>query len=143
MRMVIANSLRRREASYLPVSDYDDDNNTLRPKGVCGNLVTSIVDRDERRHAPVLDLDYEARLYPSKTAGHWHLELDRELPWWKYRILLRVLSWCGLIEQGYAKASIKRGYSAIHKPLSIRRRTAEDRVKDAWETDPNNDHFWL
>lgn len=59
-------------------------------------------------HAPALDIDFQARLVPSRTKGHFHLYLDKEMPWWKYRILLRVLAWVGIIEPGYYRASVAR-----------------------------------
>lgn len=60
------------------------------------------------KHAPVLDIDFEARLLPSRTEGHYHLYLDKQMPWWKYRILLKVLAWTGIIEPGYYGASVER-----------------------------------
>lgn len=70
------------------------------------NLISSVTLTG--KHAPALDIDFEARLVPSKTDGHYHLYLDKEMPWWKYRILLKVLAWVGIIEQGYYRASVQR-----------------------------------
>jgi hypothetical protein len=67
-------------------------------------------------HAPVLDIDFEARLIPSSTLGHYHLYLDKAITWKKYRKLLKALAKAEIIEPGYARSSIWRGYSAVRKP---------------------------
>jgi hypothetical protein len=67
-------------------------------------------------HAPVLDLDYEAHLEPSSTPGHYHLYLDRLVEHDKYMNLIRALADCGLIEWGFADASIKRGATFVRMP---------------------------
>lgn len=74
-------------------------------------LITSYIDGD--MHAPVIDLDYEAILKPSSTEGHYHLFLEKEVMWDDYVELLLALAKCGLVEQGYADASIAKGYTAV------------------------------
>lgn len=59
-------------------------------------------------HAPVLDIDYPARLVPSSTLGHYHLYLDVEIPWGKYALALWALSTAGLIERGFFRAAMAR-----------------------------------
>lgn len=61
-----------------------------------------------RLHAPVLDIDYPARLVPSSTPGHFHLYLDKPMPWPRYAFLLWALSVAGIIEPGYARAGLRR-----------------------------------
>lgn len=68
------------------------------------------------QHRPVLDLDFPARLVPSTTDGHYHLYLDKPMTWTVYVNLLRALAEAGIIERGYANASIQRGYSAVRTP---------------------------
>lgn len=70
------------------------------------NLISSLTLGGQ--HAPALDIDLEARLIPSRTAGHYHLYIDKLMPWWKYRVLLKVLAWVGIIEPGYYRASVAR-----------------------------------
>lgn len=77
-------------------------------------------------HAPVLDLDYEAHLVPSSTPGHFHLFLDKPLTWLQYKRVLEVLGEVGLIEEGYAKASIARGHSAVRLPGQKRKYTRKE-----------------
>jgi hypothetical protein len=94
------------------------------------NVITSIagdptpfkrlkdVDEDMRRryHYPVLDLDIPARLIPSSTSGHSHLYIDKLLSWSQYKELLTALANAGIIEDGYAGASIARGHTAVRLP---------------------------
>jgi hypothetical protein len=68
------------------------------------------------RHRPVLDLDMPAKLIPSSTPGHFHLIIDHEMPWPAYRKLLEALAEAGVIEWGFAAASINRGYSSVRVP---------------------------
>lgn len=68
-------------------------------------------------HSPVLDIDYGARLIPSSTPGHFHLYLDDlRLTWDEYEELLLVLARLGVIEPGYAAASIDRRQTMVRKP---------------------------
>lgn len=89
------------------------------------SLITSEIDTDsyfilpskgERLHAPVLDLDLNAALIPSSTPGHFHLYLDKAVPEDKYFALLDSLADAGIIEEGYAKVSKDRGYTAVRLP---------------------------
>ncbi len=67
-------------------------------------------------HLPVLDLDFPAKLVPSRTEGNWHLYLDRAVSWDKYQRLLLAMADAGLIERGYCDASIAKGYTAVRIP---------------------------
>lgn len=83
------------------------------------SLQTPIPDSTEPSggwHKPVLDIDFPAELLPSTTVGHYHLYLDKEVPWDDYVDLLNALAKCGIIEQGYANASIDRGHTAVRLP---------------------------
>lgn len=60
--------------------------------------------------------DHDLALVPSTTEGHQHLILGVDLPWEKYIKLLAILATCGIIEQGYANASIAKGYTGIRPP---------------------------
>ena len=44
------------------------------------------------------------------------LRSDLDLPWVEYMTLLDSLSASGVIQRGYAKASIKKGYAALRPP---------------------------
>lgn len=67
-------------------------------------------------HRPVLDIDFPAQLIPSTTEGHYHLLLDLPMEWPVYVKLLDVLAEVGVIEEGYALAAKRRGYSAVRLP---------------------------
>lgn len=79
------------------------------------DLITSAM-VDSAMHRPVLDIDFGAQLIPSSTPGHFHLYLDKEVSWKSFQKVLKALSAAGLIEEGYAEASIQRGYSAVRLP---------------------------
>lgn len=70
----------------------------------------------EQWHAPVLDIDFAAELIPSATPGHFHLYLDKPMPWSKYQALLMALADAGIIEPGYAAASVARTASFVRMP---------------------------
>lgn len=60
--------------------------------------------------------DTQFALIDSSTIGHKHLIIGVELEWKKYEELLNLLARCGILEPGFAKASIAKGYSAIRPP---------------------------
>lgn len=67
-------------------------------------------------HAVLLDLDIPAYLIPSSTPGHSHLYIDTAVPGENYFKLLDALADCGIIEQGYAHASKKKGATYLRLP---------------------------
>lgn len=67
-------------------------------------------------HCPVLDIDVPAFLVASSTYGHSHLYIDHPMSWRKYKRLLKALSRAGIIEKGYADASIRRKHTAVRVP---------------------------
>lgn len=83
------------------------------------NLISSEIStaRDESGvalvHAPTLDIDHACELRPSETPGHYHLLIDVPMPWPSYVKLLNVLAEVGIIEPGYASASIERGATFV------------------------------
>lgn len=81
------------------------------------DVVSSLID-GTYRHTVVLDIDHRAWLIPSTTEGHSHLYIDVPggIPSSTYYLLLKVLADCGVIERGYALASIERGHSDVRLP---------------------------
>lgn len=79
------------------------------------DLVASSSYDDENIHYPVLDIDHPCYVIPSQTPGHFHLYIDKAVLWEQYERLLRSLSDAGIIEEGYARASIARkaSYAAL------------------------------
>lgn len=82
------------------------------------NLITSKAAEIDgiQYHYPILDIDYEAKLIPSTSPGHYHLYLDKAVTWESYNRLLTALAECGIIQAGFANASKQRGYSAVRLP---------------------------
>jgi hypothetical protein len=80
------------------------------------NLLTSDALGRPGIHRVAIDVDLPAKLLPSSTPGHSHLYIDVDIPWDKYKKLLEVLADCDIIERGYARASIKRGYTSVRPP---------------------------
>lgn len=70
----------------------------------------------ESMHRPVIDIDMAMNIIPSTTPGHGHLYIDKLLTWHQYERLLNVLRDCGIVEPGYAGASIARGFTAVRLP---------------------------
>lgn len=70
------------------------------------------------RHALVLDIDHPSWLMPSTTPGHFHLYVDVPggITNEKYTTLLTALADAGVIEWGYASASIARGWTSVRLP---------------------------
>ena len=69
----------------------------------------------EALHAPALDIDLPCQLIPSSTEGHFHLYIDKAMPWRQYRKLLDVLAECGIIEKGYRDAAISERRTILRK----------------------------
>lgn len=92
------------------------------PPGVEDNVITSVVaDGFGKVHAPVLDLDFPARLVPSSTPGHFHLYLDGILVGHEaFMRLLDALAEAGVVSHAYAGYSKQRGYTAVRAPGSYK-----------------------
>lgn len=81
------------------------------------NLISSFaVGTNFEEHMPVLDIDFSAELISSSTPGHFHLYLNKLIPWDKYQALLWALQQAGLIEDGYYHAALARGATFVRKP---------------------------
>lgn len=80
------------------------------------NLVSSRIQGREGWHSPVLDIDFPARLVPSATPGHYHLYLDRPMPWAKYEELLHALAKARIISRHYLKHSVLRRATMARPP---------------------------
>lgn len=78
------------------------------------NLVGSEV--SPGRHVVAIDIDKPVELHPSTTEGHFHLLIDHEMSWDSYRALLLALAAAGIVEEGYAYASVKHGRSYLRPP---------------------------
>lgn len=78
------------------------------------NLVLSkTVDGD---HAPIFDFDFPCALIESSTEGHYHLYIQATISWEDYKDILEAFRKAGLLEDGWVKAALVRGYAALRKP---------------------------
>lgn len=80
------------------------------------HVVSSL--RSDGRHAVVIDIDHPTWLVKSTTPDHYHLYIDVPggIEWLKYTALLHALADAGVIERGYADASIQRSHSDVRLP---------------------------
>lgn len=80
------------------------------------NLVGSKTDLEEDGHLPCIDLDLPAHLESSTKPGHYHLYINKVVPWDKYVNLLEALYDAGLINEGFKEMSVRRGQSYVRRP---------------------------
>lgn len=75
----------------------------------------------------LLDIDLPAALLESSTKGHGHLyvELPEETNEYRLTDFLRAAARIGLIDVGYAEASIHRGFTSLRLPW-VRKRDIFD-----------------
>jgi len=115
---------RKQIKKFKNKNGYDkDQKETLIPEDSVddGDLITSLVSGKDNIHAPVLDIDMTAdiyprpglEIYPSSQLGHYHLFVNKEMIEKDYFKLLTVLAEVGIIESGYAHASIEAGFSSV------------------------------
>lgn len=84
-------------------------------EGAEHNVVTSML-VDSELHAPVIDIDVPHRLVPSTTPGHSHLYIDVPMEWEQFDAILEALADAGVVEEGYYRASMARGFSTVRLP---------------------------
>jgi hypothetical protein len=90
------------------------------------NLISSVVGPDfayealgglaPKMHMPVIDIDLPCTLVPSTTEGHFHLYIDKEVSWSDYCRLLSAMVDCGIVEEGYYAAALRRGATFVRMP---------------------------
>jgi len=73
---------------------------------------------DDQKHVVALDLDIPAYLVPSSTEGHSHLYIDVPggVEHEDYMELVALLGRIGVVEDGYAAVSLKRGFTDLRLP---------------------------
>lgn len=99
------------------IDGFDEGVREWAEVGQGANLVSSLRrDTFIERHAVILDLDVPAYLVPSSTEGHSHLYIDVKCSREDYFNLLHALADCGVIEEGYARASEAKGATFLRLP---------------------------
>jgi hypothetical protein len=114
---------------YQSVTEFDDydaasgryDTVDLDEAQVITSRVASV---GETTHKLILDLDIPAQLIPSSTPGHSHLYIDKGMSDAAWQTLLFALASAGIIEPGYMRASITRGFTAVRLPW-VKKETKE------------------
>ncbi len=108
-------ALARTDFSNSTNGDYGNDH-----EGVMdvehANLITSMVVGPEDLHKVVIDVDLPVSLVASSTPGHFHLFIDKAMPWPTYVALLEALAAAGIVEPGYLAAALRRGHTAVRLP---------------------------
>jgi len=100
-----------------PDPEWDACINGAEPCGLPeANILTSEAQGRPGIHKFMIDIDLPLVAIPSSQPGHWHLYIDVDIEWERYVALLRALALAGVIEVGYARASIKRGYTSLRPP---------------------------
>jgi hypothetical protein len=103
-----------------------------------GNLVSSLTNRGT--HRPVIDIDGGCEVRPSKTPGHFHLYIDKEMTFDDYSQLLYYLVRAGIVEPNY--------YSAVRdaEQSYVRLRPEDRPARDAQPTNglavPSRGYHW-
>ena len=101
-------------------SDDPSPSPTTPAKGGLNNadVVASQIEGQEDRHHLVLDIDHPAWLIPSTTPGHYHLyvEVPGGISNDDYGFLLGALVKAGVVQPGYAGASMARGFTCVRLP---------------------------
>ena len=92
---------------------------------------------DARRHMhiPVIDIDVPVEVVESTTPGHFHLYIDHPVEPEKYMALLTAMADCGIVEEGYVRASYAKGFSAVRVPWLAKNPQLDHNL----EGDPVND----
>ena len=65
------------------------------------------------RHLPVIDLDIPCTLVGSRTPGHHHLLIQKDVSWSAYVEILNAMADAGLVERGYVHATVRRGQGFV------------------------------
>lgn len=87
-------------------------------------------------HDLLIDIDVPAVLVPSSTSDHFHLYVPLACQWADYLAFLKAAARIGLVEDGYVKASEKRGHTSLRLPW-----VKKGRERDAVSLPPKRTPF--
>lgn len=65
------------------------------------------------QHKPLIDLDMECELRPSKTPGHFHLIINKWVEDDRYWAMLYAMVGAGIVEEGFVRLAKERGATHI------------------------------
>lgn len=106
--------------------EYSGSDNIQNADLDTANVLSSQVVNGKNIHRPVLDIDLPVTVLPSSTPGHCHLLIDTFMTWDAYAAILQALAKAGVIEVGYRRESMLRGFTAIRLPW-IKKETERER----------------
>ena len=96
--------------------DYSANDGEVVENLMDANVISSDSRTDPDVQYPVIDLDVPVYLVPSSTQGHSHLYINVGMTFEDYTRILLALAQAGVVEEGYAEASIRRGRSDVRLP---------------------------
>lgn len=102
------------EPLLLSLIKYRQKKNRRRVGKSKANLISSRT--TDGRHMPIIDLDFDFRLVPSSTPGHYHLFFDKPIPRRKFVVLMLALWYSGVVELGFAVWSLRRMGNFVRLP---------------------------
>jgi hypothetical protein len=116
------------KAHHPSPDSYDETISTVSFISFQKNLITSIVKSfaihqngsEVKSHAPVIDIDVPCELLPSSQLGHYHFYIHKPITWTSYVAILKAFFDAGIVEEGYYKACLSKGYSAVRLPGVIK-----------------------
>lgn len=116
VRTTIEVNLERKYFKKELVSDgYDSEERTEECQQLESNLVGSKTNVDDT-HLLVLDLDFPCILVPSSTNGHFHLYLQKPMPWPKAKKLLVAMQEADLLEPMWVSQCLDEGMTSVRPP---------------------------
>lgn len=83
---------------------------------ICSDIPGTGIGSEFGLHLPVIDLDLPCKLVPSGTPGHFHLYIDKAIPFALYRKMLDAMAEAGVVQWGFADATRERGYGSVRHP---------------------------
>jgi hypothetical protein len=98
--------------------DADHDNATL---------VTSMTTTGW--HMPVIDIDLPCMLVPSSRPGHFHLYINKKMPFEDMLDMLRAMNMAGVVQDGIIHHVQRRGYASVRYP-GVTKENEKQRIED-------------
>lgn len=82
-----------------------------------GTLLGSLL--PDGMHLPIFDLDFDCRLVPSRTEGHFHLYINKPLTQLQYKEILIALSRAGIVQEAWVRRLYTHMRTFLRLPKSL------------------------
>ena len=112
-----------RTLRVIPFGDYNNDGEVTEDF-FTANAICSDDPTNPDKHWPVIDFDLPIHVVHSSTPGHNHLYIDYPMDTKTFMGLLDALVAAGLVEQGFAEGSRRRGHADLRLPHIKKGQTA-------------------